>query len=264
MKLALSSCAVVALLASANAFAADAPAAAEPAPAPEHTFTANVGLFSQYVFRGISQTKAEPALQGGLDYAHSSGLYIGTWASNISWLRDSNYQDGSAEIDIYAGYKNAIGETGISYDVGVLQYYYPGSIIQPAGKNADTTELYGALTWQWFTAKISSAVSSGVFGAQHAAGTWYLDLAANYPIADTGVTAGLHYGRQDYQGSGNSSLSYNDWRASLAYDLGKLGEKLAGTEAGLVYTSNDTKGTAYDTHVFAGRDQVTAYLKRTF
>src|SRR5256885_16505330 len=74
----------------AIAWAGDAePAAAAPAPTPEHTITGNVGLFSQYIFRGLTQTNRDPALQGGFDYAHSSGFYAGTWASNISWLREN-------------------------------------------------------------------------------------------------------------------------------------------------------------------------------
>src|ERR1043165_6505878 len=66
-----------------------APAPAAP-PAPDYTLTANVGLFSEYIFRGISQTGGKPAVQGGFDWTHSSGFYFGTWASNISWLEDFN------------------------------------------------------------------------------------------------------------------------------------------------------------------------------
>src|SRR3954467_12052526 len=63
------------------------PPAAPPAgPEPDFTFTGNIGIFSQYVFRGVSQTNEKPAVQGGFDLAHKSGLYGGTWVSNISWL----------------------------------------------------------------------------------------------------------------------------------------------------------------------------------
>src|ERR1700694_2456994 len=57
-----------------------------PAPEPDWTFTGNVGLFSQYVFRGLTQTNEKPAVQGGFDLGHKSGFYAGTWASNISWI----------------------------------------------------------------------------------------------------------------------------------------------------------------------------------
>ena len=82
-----------------------APAATPaPAPAPEHTLTANVGIFSQYIFRGLSQTAGKPAIQGGFDYAHSSGFYAGTWASNASWLEDFGlYTRSSLEWDFYGG-----------------------------------------------------------------------------------------------------------------------------------------------------------------
>ena len=67
---------------------ATAPAAAPAAPEPDWTFSSNVGIFSQYVFRGISQTNERPAVQGGFDVSHKSGFYVGTWLSNVSWLSD--------------------------------------------------------------------------------------------------------------------------------------------------------------------------------
>ncbi len=269
MKLALSSCAVAALLASATAFAADAPAAAEPAPAPEHTFTANVGVFSQYIFRGVSQTREDPAVQGGFDYAHSSGLYIGTWASNISWLKeggDDQYykRGGSAEIDVYGGYKNTFGDTGVGYDVGLLYYWYPGDHNPGKLGNANTLEAYAGLSWKWFSAKYSYSLLDRTFGSPDSQGTWYLDLGAAAPIGDTGLTAGAHWGRQDYHGSANSIYSYNDWRISLAYDMGKLSERLAGTEAGVMYTDNTAKAAGYSPTVYGGSNQFTGYIKRTF
>ena len=79
--------AALAALFAGSALAQTPPPAAAPAPAPapepDFTFTSNVGLFSQYVFRGISQTNEKPAIQGGFDLGHKSGLYVGTWASNI-------------------------------------------------------------------------------------------------------------------------------------------------------------------------------------
>jgi uncharacterized protein (TIGR02001 family) len=102
--------------------------AADAAPPPEHTLTGNVGLYSQYIFRGLTQTNREPAIQGGFDYAHSSGFYAGTWASNVSWLRDSAayMAGGSGEFDFYGGYKGAFGKSDFTYDLGALYYWYPG------------------------------------------------------------------------------------------------------------------------------------------
>src|SRR6056300_195723 len=119
--------ALVAALAlpSFHVLAEDAPEAKS-----DYSVSYNIGLFSQYIFRGYTQTHNDPALQGGIDLEHSSGLYAGAWASNISWIRDRDdtaYDDGaSIEMDVYFGYANEIGETGISYDVGYLRYMYPG------------------------------------------------------------------------------------------------------------------------------------------
>ena len=92
-----------ALAAPSFVFAADA------APASDFTASYNVGLFSQYIFRGLTQTNNKPALQGGFDVSHKSGLYLGAWASNVSWPRDTvagaqpYSSGGSLEIDIYGG-----------------------------------------------------------------------------------------------------------------------------------------------------------------
>ena len=103
--------------------------AAPAPPAPDYTLTANVGLFSEYIFRGISQTAGKPAVQGGFDWGHSSGFYLGTWASNISWLEDFGaYTRSSLEWDFYGGYKgNFPGSDDWTYDLGTIYYYYPGT-----------------------------------------------------------------------------------------------------------------------------------------
>ncbi|MEK7737008.1 MAG: TorF family putative porin [Pseudomonadota bacterium] len=77
-----------------------APAAAPAAPSP---FVGNFTLASEYLYRGIAQTRGKPAIQGGFDYAHPSGFYVGTWGSNISWLTDAGASGASLELDIYGG-----------------------------------------------------------------------------------------------------------------------------------------------------------------
>jgi uncharacterized protein (TIGR02001 family) len=79
------------LFAQTAAPAAEPAAAAAPAPTPDWTITGNAGLFSDYRFRGISQTDKKPAFQGGFDVAHSSGFYLGNWNSNI----DSSFFGGA-------------------------------------------------------------------------------------------------------------------------------------------------------------------------
>ena len=101
--------------------AAQAAQATTDASPPAHSLHANVSLASQYRYRGLAQTDGDPALQGGFDYSHASGLYLGTWGSNVSWLADSNGDvSNSVELDVYGGYRGAWGDVG--YDVGVLRY----------------------------------------------------------------------------------------------------------------------------------------------
>jgi uncharacterized protein (TIGR02001 family) len=255
------------------------PAATLAAEESPHTFTANVGLYSQYIFRGLAQTDEEPAIQGGFDYSHASGLYIGTWASNVSWLRDNGSYNsgGSAEVDIYGGYRTSLGPVGI--DVGYLKYWYPGG--QTAGFiDADTDELYAAASWKWFTVKYSHSLGD-TFGVRDADGTYYLDFAASMPVGETGLTLGAHYGIQKYSGrdaalpvgmDNDDAYSYDDWKISAAYDLGKLGAKLAGTTVGIAYTDTTSaskfgygsvaEGGVYPSNI--ADSQVTVWVQKVF
>ncbi|MEK6663663.1 MAG: TorF family putative porin [Pseudomonadota bacterium] len=236
--------------ASASALAADAPAS-------PHTLTANVGLYSQYVFRGLAQTNEEAALQGGFDYAHASGFYLGVWGSNVSWLKENATSStgtvggtyasgGTLELDFYGGYKGSVGDFG--YDVGLLQYYYPGDV---TGTNikANTLEAYVAGSWKWFSVKYSHALSSDVFGVKDARGTSYLDLSASVPVGETGLTLGAHYGIQKYDGrdtrntnsdTNDNLYSYDDWKISAAYDMGKIGKTFDGMTVGIAYTDTSS------------------------
>ena len=237
--------------ASTNVLAADA------AP-PPYTLTANVGLYSQYVFRGLTQTNEDPAVQGGFDFTHSSGFYLGTWASNISWLKENATTSGSSssgtykgggsmEWDFYGGFRKSIGDFGL--DVGLLQYYYPGDVIS-GGTKADTLEGYIAGSWKWLSLKYSQSLTSKTFGVADSKGTYYLDLSGNFPIGETGLTLGAHYGMQTYKGKdpvfngtnrNNDSVdSYDDWKLSLAYDMGKVSKSLENVSVGVIYT--DTNG----------------------
>src|SRR6478736_2645488 len=109
---------VLAALALSGAAFAQTPAPAAPAaPEPDYTWSFNVGGVTEYRYRGLSQSGMKPALQGGADFAHKSGFYLGTWGSTIKWIKDAG-GDAPVEIDIYGGYKGTAGDFG--YDVGVL------------------------------------------------------------------------------------------------------------------------------------------------
>lgn len=245
-----------------------APAFASAADSP-HSLSGNIGVYSQYIFRGLTQTDRKPALQGGFDYAHSSGFYAGTWMSNVSWLRDfGGYSDGgSLEADLYGGFKGTFGKSDFGYDVGLLQYLYPGTVV-PGGTKADTLEVYGALSWKWLSAKYSQSVGNKTFGVADSRGTWYLDLTATVPVTDK-LSAVVHYGKQKFKGdaapgvSNDTNASYEDWKLGLSYSLPN------DFTLGAYYT--DTKMSAtqeafYTTpsNRFVGKDAFTVYLSKTF
>jgi uncharacterized protein (TIGR02001 family) len=214
-------------------------------PASPHALSGNVSITSDYIFRGISQTGGDPAIQGGLDYTHSSGFYLGTWGSNVGWIEDyQTYQSGNVELDLYGGFRNSIGDTGIAYDVGIASYFYPGEA--NGVTEADTTEVYAALGWKWFTVKYYYAISDAVFGfgrptgPADADGSNYLDISASLPVGETGLTLGAHWGTFSFENY--SAQDYNDWKVSATYDMSKLSSVMSGVTLGVAYSDTDVKG----------------------
>jgi uncharacterized protein (TIGR02001 family) len=204
-----------------------------------HSLSANVTLTSNYIFRGISQTGGDPAIQGGLDYSHASGFYLGTWASNVGWLEDFQaYDRGSMEIDFYGGFRGPIGASDFTFDVGGIYYMYPGKNDTGGLPDADTGEIYAALGWKWFTAKYSYYLTDDVFGITANGGS-YLGLSASLPVADTGLTLGASWGTFDF--GDTSAADYDDWSISAAYDMGKLGALGDGVTVGVKYTDTNAE-----------------------
>lgn len=222
--------------------------------APASAFTANVGLVSDYVWRGISQTSHAPAIQGGFDYAHTSGLYAGVWGSNVSWIVDTattlnGVGSAGLELDTYFGFKNTFADD-FSYDVGFIRYNYPGSYTPTNGilgtslAKADTQEIYGAIGYKWISAKYS--YGTGQFlTLPDAKGTNYFDITATYPIADSGLTVVGHVGKQTYKGANAAALAANTTGAAgtgtPTYTDYKFGitKDLSGFVLGLTYTSTN-------------------------
>lgn len=276
---------------------------AQQTPASPHSFSANIGLFSQYIFRGLKQTNGDPALQGGVDYSHASGFYLGTWASNISWLKENATQangntiglygsGGSLEWDFYGGYKWNLSDD-LTLDLGTLYYWYPGDI-SAAYRNlylpgtdipkADTWEVYYALTWKWFSFKLSYSVMDKTFTVADSNGSTYFDLSANIPLTKQ-LTLNAHIGKQSYGGldrrnavnaagairTNNDVYGYTDYKLGLSYALprdftvGAFYSKADGadicgygayTQAGGVCTGPYPKNIAKDTG--------TVFISKTF
>lgn len=233
----------------AAAFAS--PVLAEEAPASEHSLTGNLGLFSSYRFRGIDQTFGKLALQGGLDYAHSSGLYFGNWNSNVS--SGAGYPEGNLETDFYGGYKTSFGDFGL--DVGGLYYYYPGSTY--LGKTVDNGELYVAASWKFISLKYSYAVTD-YFGAKtstggNTSGAGYIDLSANYDLGEGWAVNG-HLGHLDF--GKVSDASYTDWKLGVTKDV-------SGYVFGLAYVDTDAKGDCATSQIYCFSNNLDAQGNKT-
>jgi len=210
-----------------------AQAAAATAPASPQTITGNLGLFSSYRFRGIDQTFGKPAIQGGIDYAHSSGWYVGNWNSNVN--EGAGYPAGNLEMDFYGGWKNTWDDWGL--DLGAIYYYYPGS---DANRTAGTlfvnprnatkvhtgavhnTELYIGGSWKWISLKYSHATSD-YFSLPDTKGSSYLDLSGTYDLGDGWGIVG-HLGSFRLTGWSTAADvtkgNYTDWKIGVTKDIG--------------------------------------------
>ncbi len=206
------------------------------APEPDYTLSFNAGVVTDYRYRGISQSRLKPAVQGGLDFAHKSGFYLGAWASTIKWIEDSGSTDGKVELDLYGGYKGELAK-GVAYDVGVLRYEYVNNNLgrSPGYADANTTEVYGALTAGVFTAKYSHSLTN-LFGNINSKGSQYLDLSATLDLGD-GWTLTPHVGRQLV--NNNAPYHYTDYSLTVAKDLGK------GLSASLMAVDTNAKTGSY-------------------
>ena len=242
------------------------------APEPDYTLTYNAGVVTDYRFRGISQTSLKPALQVGADFVHKSGLYLGAFGSNVSWIKDFNQSTkGSYEVDLYGGFKgNITGDLG--FDIGLITYIYPGNNSGAAGtlgagnfSNANTTEIYGGLTYNVFSFKYSRSVGD-FLGNLRSGGSQYFDLSANFDLGN-GFTLTPHIGRQTVpnQNFGTSTdgkaANYIDYALTLGKDFGS---GLSGTAA-LIGTDTKRPGFYRDVNnKDLGKSTVVIGVKYTF
>ena len=193
--------------------------------AAEVTFSGNVALTTDYVYRGISQTDEGAAIQGGFDLEHSSGFYAGVWASNLDFSTSTTSDNSDIEIDYYAGvggeFSNKIG-----WDLGAIYYSYPDSSDADDG-DYDFTEVYGSLSYDFGPAAVTGglAYSGDFFGST--GDSLYTSVDVDIPLPSD-FALGLHYGNQDI----DDSDDYNDWKIGLS-------KSLAGFDFALDYTDTD-------------------------
>jgi uncharacterized protein (TIGR02001 family) len=225
----------LALAASASASGIATAQQAAPTPPPPPLVAGNMTLVSEYRFRGIDQTFGKPAIQGGFDYSHESGVYLGNWNSNVS--DGAGYPGGNIEMDFYGGYKHAFGDFGI--DVGAIYYYYPGSDAtflvnpkNPTKTNSGTvhnTEFYVGGSWKWVSFKWSHALSD-YFMLPDTSGTDYFDLSATYDLG-SGWGVNGHVGHLKVKNF--SEADYTDYKLGVTKDLSGwvIGAAFVGTNA---------------------------------
>lgn len=227
-------------LATAATLSSGAVLAQAAAPAPEYTIAYNVGATSDYRFRGLKQNGDNAAVQGGIDFAHKSGVYLGTWASNVSdWAAANSAVN--LEMDFYGGYKTELA--GVALDFGMIYYNYP-SASKP--NTSDTREVYIGAAYGPAALKVSRVLSNNYFASTtgDASGTMYYDLTLSQEVMPK-LTASVHAGYTDYKlDTSTTKTSYADYNVGLTYDY-------EGYMLGVKYFINDTKpGT--ETYATAG------------
>jgi len=222
---------------------AQTPAApAAPEPTPEHSFAAKLSLYSEYEYRGISQTAEKPAIQLNLDYTHSSGLYAGLFLTNIEWLKDTaetlgGHTRGGSELDLFFGYRKEIMPEA-TLDVGYLRYQYPRSEDFYTAPKVHTDEVYAGITWKYFNVKYSYAFSD-LFGVPNSEGSGFIEANVTYPLSDKFMLTG-HVGHQYFRN--NDPLGYTVYKIGLTYDAGD------GWTLGGYYKDTDAQSDLYTYH----------------
>jgi uncharacterized protein (TIGR02001 family) len=222
----------------------------------------NIGIDSDYRYRGISQTKGKPALSMGADYEHSSGLYVGTWASTLTWRNDdSQINLGPLELDFYGGYKFNLG--ALDLDVGILHFEYPykntpsgPGRLTPFGTN--TTDWYVATTFQQLTLKYSQSFTL-IFGDPDYVGSRYIEASIPFELGnDFSLIA--HIGRQTFQNSMYTKARYTDISLTLRKNFKN------GIEASLVAISTNALQEDYtsDNGNFDGKPAFIVGIKYIF
>lgn len=238
-------CAAPILLSAAVASAAEA-APAEPAS--PHSVTFNLGLYSEYMFRGVSLSDG-PAVQGGVDYAHTSGFYAGTWWSNID-KEFTGHGDGFSkgnklETDWYVGFAKTF-ENGLGFNFLGNYYYYPDRensfSAGDFGRKQDSLEVSAAMSYKWLTytfyyipTNYYGAAKDGTNnGKKDTKGATYNELKFNYTLpGDLNLLA-----KVGYQHTPNLTGSQGDLAVGLSrnFSIPTAGKPVEGFSAGAYYT----------------------------
>lgn len=191
-------------------FMAVFPACAEENSLVPGSFSGNVALTSEYSFRGIAQSDEQPALQGGVDWAHDSGFYLGVWGSSVDF---NDGDEASVEVDLYGGLTGNLTEN-TGWDIGFIYYAYPGA---DSNLDYDFIEAKAALSHDFgsFAATASINYSPDYFAGSGDA--FYYSLNAEAPLPHN-FTLNGHAAYQSIDDEGAFGVpDYLDWSAGLGY-----------------------------------------------
>ncbi|MDZ7750483.1 MAG: TorF family putative porin [Gammaproteobacteria bacterium] len=193
--------------------------------------SANIGATSNYMWRGVTQTGNEAAVQGGIDWAHDSGFYLGTWASNVNFpsageevtITDSagdtatftvDSDDGGYELDLYGGYGGSVGELG--YDVGLIYYSYI------ATGDLNFLELAGSVSYKWFSAGINYTLDGEADeDATFSDDDIYYYVGASFEVAPTWTIGGTI---GQYEFDDTADTDYTHYQLDIGKSAGDWGD----------------------------------------
>lgn len=184
--------------------------------------SANIAAVSNYYFRGITQTDDKAAVWGGVDWAHDSGFYLGTWLSNVDFGGKEDM-----EVDFYGGFGGDIGDSGFGYDLSLLYYWYPGAGGDKQGGELDYAEASASLSWAWLTGTIAYT-----FWDEHsdsipfAEDDLYYGLSVEPDWEYEGFAPNAFIGYYDFDADGSgpaSDYNYTHWGLGITKDAGDFG-----------------------------------------
>ncbi|WP_026279134.1 MULTISPECIES: TorF family putative porin [unclassified Thioalkalivibrio] len=184
----------------------------------------NIGAVSNYYFRGFSETDDGAAVQGGIDYEHASGFYVGTWVSNVDFGVDEGNEDQTSyEMDLYLGFADAF-DNGFGYDVGYIYYAYPDARDDTGSLSADFGEIYGEVSFDTGVVGLYGGMAYVVHDSDDSAledDDMYFYAGLDVPFMDV-YSAGFLVGRTSFDDS--NAENYTHYTASLTRDAGDWGE----------------------------------------
>lgn len=232
--------------------------------------TGNMTLASNYEFRGISLSQNGPAIQGGIDYAHKSGIYIGNWNSSMRGVPNMNNDDidsnSGTQSNLYAGWRKDVYK-GIVVDLGTISYLYPTATAGGSKTNYSTNEVYAGVGYGPVSVKFSQTTSN-YFGVNNSSGTQYYQADIKQSLGALAsqlkpLSVVAHYGHTSMAGNGNSNLNYNDMNIGLVYSFPQQWDLGVRYYTNSSMTSTFKKYNSWNGTNFYG-DAVVATLTKTF